>query len=79
MEKYGIKFEIGLGNLRYSPEDLENLSPKITREVNKVWINHEGFWYLVKTEDCENIIEVKKKLLKTYNKEMFLEILTSMI
>lgn len=79
MEKYGIKIEIGLGTLRYSPEDLENYSPRPTRYVNKVWIKHEGYWYLVKTEDSEDIIAVKKKLLNTYNKEMFLEVLTNMI
>ena len=65
IKKYGVEIQIDLGTL--------------TNWSKLVWIKFEDTWYLVKTSEACDIIAVKMKLLKTYNKEQFLSALLSLI
>lgn len=79
MKKYGIEIQIDLGTIRHNPEEINELKPYPTNWPKLVWIKHEGTWHLVKSAEARNIIKVKQKLIATYNKEQFLEVLISMI
>ena len=77
IKKYGVEIQIDLGTLTHNPEEIKKFRPYPTNWSKLVWIKFEDTWYLVKTSEACDIIAVKMKLLKTYNKEQFLSALLS--
>lgn len=79
VKKYGVEIQIDLGTLTHNPDEIKKFRPYPTNWSKLVWIKFEDTWYLVKTSEACDIIAVKMKLLKTYNKEQFLSALLSLI